>query len=327
MNKILDKKYPYLSRFFETAIRENRLFHSMILYGSNIYIQYAMALEIARQLNCLAIENEKGFDNCQCRNCKWIRENKHPAVMTISKIDNKSENDTTKTVISAQQTEMMLDKIFSSSDYHKVFIFCNADLKKPILKEKDEYIEFKTTGFLAPQEETNENIWYPSGINKKCFPETSANAMLKSIEEPSDNITFIFLTNNPNDMISTIVSRSQAFCMPDTRYNNYNVDFFSEYFAKYPFFNPDNALDFVQTLLNYQMENNLEASYILDCIQFYLTETLKNNNNNTIIFNKIFNDIKKTEEAKKMLKAYVKEMQVYEHLAFYFAGKIKNKKY
>ena len=321
MNNVLDNKYPYLSNFFETAINENRLFHSVILYGSNNYIQYAMALELARQLNCLETGDLKGRENCECRNCRWIRENKHPAVMTISKIDNKSDKDTTKTVISVQQTEMVLDKIFGASDYHRVFIFCNADMKKPTEKEKEEYEEFKTTGFIAPQEDNGETIWYPSSINRKCFGEASANSMLKSIEEPSTGITFIFLTNNPNDLISTIVSRSQSFYVPYSRKSVYITDFFDKYFVNYPKFNPDIALVFAQNLLNYQTANNLEPSYIIDCIQFYLTEILKANNGNKLLVNKIFKDITKTEEAKKMLKAYVKETQIYEYLAFYFAGK------
>ena len=87
MNKILDTKYEYLSNFFKTAIEQNKLFHSIILHGNNIYMQYAMALELARQLNCTGDKSE----DCQCSNCRWIRENHHPAVMTVSKINNKND--------------------------------------------------------------------------------------------------------------------------------------------------------------------------------------------------------------------------------------------
>ena len=83
MNKVLENKYPYLSNFFKTAISQDRLFHSIILHGNNNYIQYAMALELARQLNCLEDKRE----DCNCQNCRWIRENQHPAIMTISPID------------------------------------------------------------------------------------------------------------------------------------------------------------------------------------------------------------------------------------------------
>lgn len=312
MNKVLENKYPYLINFFKTAITQNRLFHSIILHGSNNYIQYAMALELARQLNCL----EEGKEDCNCQNCRWIRENKHPAIMTISKIDNK--NDSSKTVISEDQINMVLDTLVNSSDYHRVFIFCDADYRKLKQNEFEEYQEFKSTGFSSPQEETDEKTWYPSGINTTCFSTVAANAMLKSIEEPNSHVTFIFLTKNKDDLIQTVVSRSQAFYMADTKHSTYTTDFFQKYFNNYPKFSKESALDFSQSLLNYQNDNNLEPMYILDCVQYYLTELLKANSTNRLIISKIYKDIQKIETSKKMLQAYIKETTVYEDLAFYF---------
>ncbi len=312
MNKVLDNKYPYLSNFFKTAISKDRLFHSIILYGSNNFIQYAMALEIARQLNCL----EDGREDCNCQNCRWVRENQHPAVMTISQIDNK--NDDKKTVISKQQVDEVLDSIFASSEYHRVFIFCDAQFKELSNIEKMEQQEFLTTGYVPPQQGKDLKVWYPSGINVNCFQNVSANAMLKSIEEPPTNTTFIFLTKNKDDLIPTIVSRSQSFYMADTKHSEYVVDFFSKFFNQYPKFNKETALDFAQCLYNYQTENNLEPEYIIDCIQYYLLELLKNNYSNKFLAKKIYKDLEKTESSKKMLEAHIKEAPVYEDLAFYF---------
>ena len=312
MNKVLDKKYPYLSNFFRTAIEQNRLFHSIILYGSNNYIQYAMAMEMARQLNCL----EDGREDCNCQNCRWIRENKHPAIMTISKIDNKT--DSSKTVISEDQINMVLDTLVNSSDYHRVFIFCDAEIKTLSYSEMQEYNEFISTGFNLPQEKDEDKYWYSKGINTGCFSAVAANAMLKSIEEPSDKVSFIFLTNNKDDILQTIVSRSQAFYVADSKNSIYNVEFFKKYFEQYPEFDKDSALDFAQTLYTYQIENNLEPTYIIDCIQYYLTQLIKANISNSILVNKIYADVEKTEKSKKMLNAYIKEQTVYEDLAFYF---------
>ena len=312
MNKILENKYPYLTNFFQTALNENRLFHSLIFYGSNCYIQYAMALELARKLNCLG----DGADDCNCQNCRWIRENKHPAVMTISKIDNKT--DSSKTVISEEQINMVLDTLFNTSDYHRVFIFCDADMVESDLERKKEYDEFNLTGFNPPQLD-EDKIWYPSGINTDCLSMVAANAMLKSIEEPSSNVTFIFLTNNKDDLLQTIVSRSQAFYIADAKTAEYKVDFFRKYFVNYPSFSKDTALEFALSLLNYQTDNNLEPNYILDSIQYYLTEILKTNSKNNVLHNIIMRDIEKIQDSKKMIKSYIKEQNVYEDLAFYFA--------
>ena len=305
--------------FFEAALSQNRLFHSIIFYGSNIYIQYAAALELARRLNCA----ETGAEDCSCPNCRWIRENKHPEIMTISKIDNKPANDKTRTVISVQQTEMVQNAAFTPSDCKRVFIFCDADFKTPSNKEKEEYEEFKAAGYTPCQEEADGRIWIPAGINQLCFQEKSANSMLKSIEEPPAGVTFIFLTNNLNDLISTIVSRSQAFYAPDIRITKYDTAFLEGYFKNYPAFNPASCLDFAQTLLDYQHEKGLEPEYIIDSLQYYLMQILKANTQNKLLEAKLFKDIEKTEEAKKMLRAYVKEAAVYEHLGFFFAGRIK----
>lgn len=313
MNKILDKKYPYLSNFFTTAINQNRLFHSLILYGSNNLMQYALALEIARQINCL----EDGREDCSCQNCRWIRENKHPAIMTISKIDNKT--DSSKTVISEEQINMVLDTLVNSSDFHRFFIFCNADIKQLTQNETEEYNQFKLTGFQPPQQENDNKFWYPSGININCFSTVAANAMLKSIEEPASNITFIFLTNNKEDLLQTIISRSQSFFVADSKFTEYNCDFFKNFFNSYPFFNKENALDFSQTLLNFQNESCVEPLYILDSIQYYLTLLLKSNLNNQNIINLIYKDIEKIEQSKKMIESYIKEQTIYEDLAFYFS--------
>lgn len=312
MNEILDKKYSYLSKFFNTAINENRLFHSIILYGSNNLIQYALALEIARQLNCLEDKSE----NCQCRNCRWIRENKHPAVMTISKIDNKT--DSSKTVISEDQINMVLDTLINSSDYHRVFIFCDAEMRNLSTDEKCEYDEFNKTGFKVPQESADEKIWYPTGINTGCFSTVAANAMLKSIEEPPSGVTFIFLANDKNDLLQTIVSRSQAFYAADTKNIEYNTEFFAKYFSDYPVFNKQNALDFAACLFDYQKDNGLETKYIIDCLQYYLIELAKSNNNNRELLSIIYRDMEKTQNAKKMADSYIKEQTIYEDLAFYF---------
>lgn len=313
MNKILDKKYEYLSNFVKTAINEERLFHSIILQGSNNLIQYAMALEIARQLNCLKDKKE----DCDCQNCRWIRENQHPAVMTVSKIDNKT--DSSKTVISEEQINIVLDTLVNSSDYHRVFIFCDAQMKHLSDSEKREYEEFNQTGFKPPQENDDDKFWYPTRINTSCFSTVAANAMLKSIEEPPSNVTFIFLTNDKNDLLQTIVSRSEAFYCSDAKIVEYKTDFFKKYFENYPKFNKDTALDFAQTLLNYQTQNELETDYVIDCIQYYLIELAKSNSNNKALLSIIFKDVEKTQNSKKMADAYIKEQTVYEDLAFYFA--------
>lgn len=312
MNKQLEKRYPYLTNFFKTSIEQNKLFHSIILYGSNNLIQYAIALELARLLNC----TEDGRADCNCQNCRWIRENRHPSVMTVSKIDNKT--DESKTVISEGQINNVLNTLVNPSGYNRVFIFCNADIKALSATEEKEYEEFEETGFKAPQATPENKKWFPSGVNGKCLQAVAANEMLKTIEEPPINTTFIFLTNDKDDLIQTIVSRSQAFFVPYNKETVYDTKFFAGFFENYPNFNKNKLLDFALFLNDYQTKNELEPKYILDCIQFYLTELIKANYSNQNLINLIYKDINKLEKSKKMIDSYIKENLVYEDLAFYF---------
>ena len=184
--RCLDKQYPFLMKYFDNGIasQNRQISHCILFYGSDIQSQYELALEIARMLNCTGDHTE----NCQCLNCKWIRENNHPAVLTISKVDNKPSDDTSKTVISIDQARMIKNDLLVTSDYHRVLIFCDRDKEGNI-----------------------------QGLNQLNFQADAANALLKTFEEPPSNTTFIFLTKDKSDMITTVVSRAQCFYVPSMK--------------------------------------------------------------------------------------------------------------
>ena len=315
MSEIFQKHYDYLLNYLDGSIQQDKLSPSIILEGTDVLTQYALALEIARRLNCL----EDGRQDCNCRNCGWIRGNKHPAVNTISKIDNKT--DTSLTVISEEQVKNVLDTLINPSDFHRVFIFCDAQMKKLTSLEEKRFNRFKSLGLKPPQDETEKEIWYPSGLNFDCFTDVAANSMLKSIEEPPERVTFIFLTENRNDLISTIISRSQTFIVPAFEREEYDFSFFSETLKNYPSFSLSEAIPFSQALLKYQKDSGYTPYYILDCLQQYIKETIKQNLNNETFMKKGYKDIEKIEDFKRMSGAYIKDNVVYENLSFYLAGK------
>ena len=170
----LDSKYPFLMKYFSKGVEnpDKSIAHCILFYGTDIQAQYDLALEIARMLNCTGDHTPE----CDCLNCRWIRENSHPAVMTISKVDNKPANDDSKQVISIDQARMIKNDLLVTSDYHRVLIFCDKDKEGNIC-----------------------------GLNENNFQEPTANALLKTFEEPPAKTTFFFLTNDKTDMISTML--------------------------------------------------------------------------------------------------------------------------
>lgn len=274
---LLSDKYPFLTNYFTQAITssQGKLSHSLLFYGNDFESQYTIALEIARLLNC---SGDK-YDDCQCLNCKWVRENKHPAVYTISRVDNKPDDDKSKTVISVKQSEMIRNSLITSSEFHRVFIFCDKDEDGNIL-----------------------------GLNQFNFPSATANSLLKSIEEPPSKVTFIFLTRDKDDLISTIVSRSQAFFMPTKNREEYNYEIIEPVLKNYWEINRADAFNVSEKLL--KLSKDYPASDILVQLQNYILTVLKSNPKQQFLID----DLKMIEDIKREVSVGMKEDIIFDDL-------------
>lgn len=269
-------KNPQLLEYFTNAIKTNdkNISHGLLFWGSDIKCQCEVALEIARLLNC----KQGGNINCECQNCRWIKEQTHPAVKIYTRLDFK-ESDTVdseqelssgKKNINVAQARAIISELLVSSDYHRVYIFCDRD----------------DDGNLLP-------------LNQINFPEVTSNALLKTFEEPPNNTTFIFLTNDKSDVISTVVSRVQSFFVPacikkDTDYSLVS-DLISNYWLKDRKEALSLSADMQELILIYNPR--IVFSQILN----YLCYELKVNYNNKDLFNRLLKDLKFVEEANKQV--------------------------
>ncbi len=278
---LLSDKYPFLTNYFEKGINNKLnnkgvpIAHSLLFWGSDLESQYTIAKEIARLLNCTGDHS----DNCQCLNCKWIRENQHPAVLTITRMDNKPADDETKTVISIKQADMIKNSLMTSSEFYRVFIFCDKDDEGNI-----------------------------RGLNPQNFQEETANSMLKIIEEPNDRIMFIFLTVNKEDIISTIISRSQCFNISKTEKNDFRWDSITNIFTNYWEFKREKTFDIAQNL--FEASKETAPKKILEDIQNYILSILKTNPGETALIE----DIKHVETAKKEIELGMSPQNVFENM-------------
>ena len=283
LNNPVRENYPFLINYFTKGIEnENKnVAHCILFYGTDIQAQYDLALEIARMLNCIGDKSPE----CNCLNCKWIRENQHPAVLTISKVDNKPANDDSKTVISIEQARMIKNDLLVSSDYHRVLIFCDRD--------KDGNI---------------------CGLNEINFQEPTANALLKTFEEPPSRTTFFFLTKDKTDMISTIISRAQCFFVPSMKEEPRDYSLVKDTFDGYLELERNEVLDLNDKIIALVREN--DPMEVLVQIQNYMAELLKSNLHNRILKIKLIHDINAVEKAKKELLLNMNINTIIETLCF-----------
>lgn len=274
---LLSDKYPFLTNYFTLALSTDThpLPQSILFYGNDLEAQYLISKEIARLLNC---KNDKS-DNCECLDCKWIREGTHPAVMTFSRIDNKPEDDDSKTVISIKQSAMIKESLMSASEFHRVFIFCDRD--------------------------ENGNI---AGLNQTNFQAETANSLLKIIEEPQPGVTFIFLARYISDLLPTIVSRSQCFFVPSKNITNYNFDIIKGIFENYWEFERKDIFDISQRLSD--LTKDYTMIEILQSIQNYILNVLKANPSRT----EFINHIRNVEESIEHAKLGMKPINIFDNL-------------
>lgn len=57
-------------------------------------------------------------------------------------------------------------------------------------------------------------VWIFGGVEEEHFPKASANAFLKTLEEPPDHASFILLAANPTAVLPTVRSRCQQLVLP-----------------------------------------------------------------------------------------------------------------
>lgn len=272
-------KYPFLVNYFENGIKnsEKAIAHSILFYGGDLEAQYQLALYISRLLNC---KKDKNYD-CNCLDCNWIRTGEHPAVLTISRVDNKPDDDESKTVISIKQANMVKQSLLKSSDFHRVFIFCDRD----------------NDGNIA-------------GLNNLNFQEETANALLKTIEEPPKKTTFFFLTRNKNDLISTIISRSQCFFVPSFEKENTNWNSIKDVFENYFEFERKDVFDIAKKL----DDLSTDKLKTIEQIQSYILSLMKSNSTNKQIQVRFLKDFEEVELAKKQIIAKVTSLNAFENL-------------
>lgn len=272
-NNEISKKYPQLLEYFKSGIYdENKnISHCLLFWGPDIQSQCELALDVARLLNC----SKDGNDSCDCLNCKWVREQTHPAVKIYTRLDFKegsSDEEETKGKknINIAQAKSIISELSITSDYHRVYIFCDRDEE----------------GNLLP-------------LNQINFPEATSNALLKTFEEPPKNTTFIFLTKDKSDIISTVVSRAQSFFVPSVVIENQEYNLVEDFISNYWTTARNQVLDFENKMSALIAEHG--AMVVFSQIQNYLLSMIKTNSQNKPLFYKFMDDMKSVEDAKRQI--------------------------
>lgn len=316
----LQNKNLAVTKFFEAALATKpiRLAHAYMLTGNDFSLQYYLAIETARILNCTGDKST----SCQCTNCSWISKNSHPAVITISpsdyNYDGNGNKDKPGTVIKVEQARYLRNILGKTSDYHRVIIFTDA------VKSVEESKFLKGTYNVCPpySEEDEKSDWAPSAVTYKIFQEETANTLLKTIEEPSAGVTFFFLTRDAEDMLDTIVSRCQT--VPVTSAPKYKAipDDVKNILEHIPPQNESSALRIAEALV--KLCDNYDFEQILEYMALHQAAIIKANADKKLIVSLLIQQLELIEQAKKEYRSHVNIQAIADKLLLRLAesGKI-----
>lgn len=296
--------FPLADAFFAEAIARRTLSHGYILKGPAAGPMYRLALQIARIVNCRrarllseprTAENGKRLEDLacgECTDCRWVEQNAHPAVLTISRLTylvsetggDLSPDDLEKlakkgraaTQIKAEQVDRLLAQLGLSSEHTRVVIFTDAE-ERPATQPSDVIAPFEWRSVAANQEKS----FHIRPLERRLFNHASANRFLKTLEEPPPRTLFFFITETEEQILETIVSRCQVIpCRmlrtPDVPLSISDPEraFLKDFLRRL-----SGDMDAVQAVEEFEgffiRERGLTALQSLDSLQVYLRESYR----------------------------------------------------
>jgi DNA polymerase-3 subunit delta' len=217
-----------LKQRLKRTVLDNRVSHAQLFLGPEGSGKLGLALAYAQYINC---RNRTPEDSCgECPSCKKYGKLIHPDLHFIYPINKTKEVDDKKifsTDFIAPWREFLLQNNYyvSLPDwYEKIGI----EKKQGLINADEADGINRTLAYKAYEAEYKVMIiWMVEKMNAP-----SANKLLKNLEEPPDKTLFILISENQEQIISTILSRAQLVKIPslpdsDIRQgleNVYNVD-------------------------------------------------------------------------------------------------------
>ncbi len=188
-------------------VNEGHIPHAQLFCGPSGVGKLALALAYARYLCCT---NRSDGEACgHCQSCKQWDQLMHPDVHFMFPIVSSEKKK--KTICADYLTEwrelLINSPYFSYSQWLEAI---DAENSQALIytKESDEIT--KTLSLKPVQGDFKITIiWLPEKMN-----ETSANKMLKLLEEPPERTIFLLCSEEPERMLPTILSRAQRINLP-----------------------------------------------------------------------------------------------------------------
>lgn len=190
-------------------VTNNRISHALLFFEQSGAGGLPMAVAFAQYINC---ENRTGTDSCgTCSSCVKIEKLVHPdlhfAVPTASD-SKKDKKALTADYANEWRKAFLANPYLNLTDWFTELRFeTNKQLFLSIEESRDIIHKLSFVSFEGDYKICI--IWYPETWRKE-----GSNALLKILEEPPNKTVFILVTENYDELMPTILSRTQLIKIP-----------------------------------------------------------------------------------------------------------------
>ena len=190
-------------RQLRRSVREGRIPHAQLFTGISGIGKLQLALAYAQYLNCPHRTDE---DSCgQCPTCLQFEKLQHPDLHFVFPIVGSDE--TCDNFLEPWRKIILEQHYFDLDDRHQAL---GVETKQSMIYEKESG-EILRKLSLKPYGDGYKVmiIWQPEKMNT-----TTANKLLKLLEEPPVQTVFLLVSEHPEQLLTTIQSRVQTIPVP-----------------------------------------------------------------------------------------------------------------
>ena len=185
------------------SVREGRIPHAQLFTGISGIGKLQLALAYAQYLNC---PNRTDEDSCgTCPTCLQYQNLQHPDLHFVFPIVGSDE--VCDSFLEPWREIILNKRYFDLDDWHKAL---GVETKQSMIYEKESGEILRKLSLKAYGNGFKVMIiWQPEKMNASC-----ANKLLKLLEEPPAQTVFLLVSEHPEQLLPTILSRVQTISVP-----------------------------------------------------------------------------------------------------------------
>ncbi len=187
------------------SVREGRIPHAQLFTGATGVGKLPLALAYAQYIAC---PHRTDTDSCGvCPTCIQYRNLQHPDLHFAFPIVKTNDIEVCDDVVNKWREQILEQPYFDQQDWYKRL---GVETKQGVIYDKESGEIIRKLSLKSFDNGYKVMIiWLPEKMNASC-----ANKILKLIEEPPTQTLFLLISEHPEQLLPTIISRTQEIHVP-----------------------------------------------------------------------------------------------------------------